>query len=81
VGRPAAGQACASKKAACRVCSIAGVKFVYVVSGRLHYRYGAETIDLQTGDSLLCEAGIEYGAEVAGDAAASFLPVGFQLSA
>ncbi len=58
----------------------AGIKFIYVVSGRLHYRYGAETIDLQTGDSLLFEAGVEHGAEVAGDAPTSFLSVGFQLS-
>lgn len=51
------------------------------MSGRVRYRYGAETIDLQTGDALLFEAGIEHGAEVAGDAAASFLSAGFQLSA
>lgn len=55
-----------------------GIKFVYVVSGSLRYRYGQEMIDLHAGDSMLFEARTEHGVEAVGVESASYLSIGFQ---
>lgn len=55
-----------------------GIKFVYVVSGSLRYRYGRETVDLHAGDSMMFEASLDHAAEAIGHEPASFLSVGFR---
>lgn len=41
-----------------------GLKFLYVLSGRLSYRYGTKVVGVEPGDSLLFEAGAPHGVDV-----------------
>ena len=55
-----------------------GVKFIYVVTGSLRYRYGHETINLRAGDSMLFDARTEHGVDAVGNESASYISIGFQ---
>jgi transcriptional regulator with XRE-family HTH domain len=49
-------------------CQHAGLKFLYVLSGRLSYRYGAKVVEVGPGDSLLFEAGAPHGMDTISEA-------------
>lgn len=56
-----------------------GVKFLYLLSGRLTYRYGARVVDLGAGDSLLFDGTILHGIEATDTQPAVYLSVVFTL--
>ena len=56
-----------------------GLKFLYLLSGRVTYRYGVKTLVLGPGDSLLFDATALHGIEVIGDDPVSYLSVVFTL--
>lgn len=57
-----------------------GIRFIYVLSGAMTYRYGVETSDLHPGDSMLFMATTEHGPEAVGGQPVCYLSVSFRLS-
>jgi transcriptional regulator with XRE-family HTH domain len=56
-----------------------GLKFIYMLSGRIKYRYGSHTLELKPGDALLYDARALHGAEVLRERPISYLSVVFTL--
>jgi transcriptional regulator with XRE-family HTH domain len=56
-----------------------GVKFIYMLSGRVKYRYGSRTMEVKAGDSLLFDARALHGAEVFREKPISYLSLVFTL--
>ena len=56
-----------------------GVKFIYMVSGRVKYRYGSRTFEVRPGDSLLFDARALHGAAVSREGPVSYLSIVFTL--
>lgn len=56
-----------------------GVKFVYMLSGRVKYRYGSRTMEVKPGDSLLFDARALHGAEILRERPISYLSLVFTL--
>jgi transcriptional regulator with XRE-family HTH domain len=56
-----------------------GLKFIYMLSGRIKYRYGSRTLELKPGDSLLFDARALHGAEVLRERPIHYLSVVFTL--
>ncbi|MEJ8815585.1 XRE family transcriptional regulator [Variovorax ureilyticus] len=56
-----------------------GVKFIYMLSGRVKYRYGSRTMEVKAGDSLLFDARALHGAEVLRERPISYLSLVFTL--
>jgi transcriptional regulator with XRE-family HTH domain len=56
-----------------------GIKFLYLVSGRIRYRYGGKAMALQSGDSLLFDATALHGVEGIEEAPVSYLSVVFTM--
>jgi transcriptional regulator with XRE-family HTH domain len=56
-----------------------GLKFLYMVSGRVSYRYGAKVVELGSGDSLLFEASALHGIEAIHEPPVAYLSVVFSL--
>lgn len=56
-----------------------GVKFIYMLSGRVKYRYGSRTMEVRAGDSLLFDARALHGAEVLRERPISYLSLVFTL--
>lgn len=54
-----------------------GLKFVYLLSGSVSYRYGCKVVKLRVGDSLLFDATALHGIEDLGTEAVSYLSVVF----
>lgn len=52
-----------------------GVEFLYMLEGRMGYRYADQLIDLKPGDSLLFDATALHGPEVIGDGPLRYLVV------
>lgn len=56
-----------------------GLKFLYLLSGQVTYRYGGRILTLGQGDSLLFEAAVLHGIEVIGTLPVTYLSVVFTL--
>ncbi|MEP6722083.1 MAG: XRE family transcriptional regulator [Variovorax sp.] len=56
-----------------------GLKFIYLLSGEVTYRYGAKVVQLATGDSLLFDATALHGIQAIGTQPVSYLSVVFTL--
>jgi len=56
-----------------------GLKFIYMLSGRIKYRYGSHTLELKPGDALLYDARALHGAEVLRERPVAYLSVVFTL--
>jgi transcriptional regulator with XRE-family HTH domain len=56
-----------------------GLKFIFMLSGRVKYRYGSHTLEVKTGDALLFDARALHGAEVLREQPISYLSVVFTL--
>jgi transcriptional regulator with XRE-family HTH domain len=56
-----------------------GLKFLYLLSGAVTYRYGARRVKLRVGDSLLFDATALHGIEDVGTLPVSYLSVVFTL--
>lgn len=56
-----------------------GVKLIYMLSGRMKYRYGNQTLDVRPGDSLLFDALALHGAESFREGPISYLSIIFTL--
>ena len=56
-----------------------GLKFLYLLSGEVRYRYGAKVVELGAGDSLLFEASALHGIEAIGTQPVTYLSVVFTL--
>lgn len=56
-----------------------GLKFIFMLSGRMKYRYGSHTLELKPGDALLYDARALHGAEVLRERPISYLSVVFTL--
>jgi hypothetical protein len=56
-----------------------GVKFLYLLTGRLTYRYGHKVVSLGAGDSLLFDATALHGIEAIGELPVAYLSVVFTL--
>ena len=56
-----------------------GLKFLYLISGRVHYRYGSKLLQLSQGDALLFEASALHGVEAIIEAPVSYLAIVFSL--
>lgn len=56
-----------------------GLKFLYLLTGRVTYRYCDKTLSLTPGDSLLFDAAALHGIEAIGDEPVSYLSVVFTL--
>lgn len=56
-----------------------GVKFIYMLSGRVKYRYGSRTMEVKAGDSLLFDARALHGAEILRERPVSYLSIVFTL--
>ena len=56
-----------------------GLKFIYLLSGEVTYRYGAKVVELGTGDSLLFDATALHGIQALGTLPVSYLSVVFTL--
>ena len=56
-----------------------GLKFIYVLSGRLKYRYAGHTQEIKAGDALLFDARALHGAEVLREQPVSYLSIVFTL--
>lgn len=54
-----------------------GLKFVYLLSGCIAYRYGTKVVNLDVGDSLLFDASALHGIEHIGSQPVSYLSVVF----
>ena len=54
-----------------------GLKFVYLLSGNVMYRYGCKVVTLGVGDSLLFDATALHGIEDTGAEPVSYLSVVF----
>ena len=53
----------------------AGLKFLYMMSGRVRYRYGTRLLELGQGDALLFEANALHGVEAVIEAPACYLAI------
>ncbi|RTD82963.1 XRE family transcriptional regulator [Variovorax atrisoli] len=56
-----------------------GLKFLYLLSGDVSYRYGAKVVEVRAGDSLLFEATALHGIEAIHSGPVSYLSVVFTL--
>lgn len=56
-----------------------GVKFIYMLSGRVKYRYGNRTMEVKAGDSLLFDARALHGAELIREKPVAYLSLVFTL--
>lgn len=56
-----------------------GLKFIYMLSGRIKYRYASKTLEIKSGDALLFDARALHGAEVLREQPISYLSVVFTL--
>ena len=56
-----------------------GLKFIYLLSGDIHYRYGTRVVKLGVGDSLLFDASALHGIEDIGTQPVTYLSVVFTL--
>jgi len=56
-----------------------GLKFIYMLSGQVAYRYGSRVVDLGAGDSLLFDATALHGIEAIGTQPVTYLSVVFTL--
>jgi hypothetical protein len=56
-----------------------GTKFIYMLSGRMKYRYGSHTLELKPGDSLLYDARALHGAEILRERPIEYLSIIFTL--
>jgi transcriptional regulator with XRE-family HTH domain len=56
-----------------------GVKFVYMLAGRVKYRYGSRTLEVKPGDSLLFDARALHGAEILRERPISYLSLVFTI--
>ena len=56
-----------------------GLKFLYLLSGEVTYRYGTKVVALGAGDSLLFDATALHGIEAVGTGTVSYLSVVFTL--
>lgn len=56
-----------------------GVKFVYLMSGEVRYRYGQKALEMQAGDSLLLDANALHGVEAIGQQPVCYLAVVFTI--
>ncbi|MGK6309385.1 helix-turn-helix domain-containing protein [Variovorax sp. DT-64] len=56
-----------------------GVKFLYLLAGRVRYRYGNKVVSLGAGDSLLFDATALHGIEAIGELPVAYLSVVFTL--
>lgn len=54
-----------------------GIKFIYLVSGRIRYRYGDRTVAMRAGDALMFEATALHGVDQIEGAPVSYLSVVF----
>ena len=52
-----------------------GLKFVYLLSGEVRYRYGSKVVAMGTGDSLLFDATALHGIEAIGNEPLTYLSV------
>lgn len=53
----------------------AGVEFIYMLSGEVHYRHGSEVYHLTPGDALLFDSSAAHGPEMISDAETTYLSV------
>ena len=56
-----------------------GTKFIYMLNGRIKYRYGSHTLELKPGDSLLYDARALHGAEILRERPIIYLSIVFTL--
>jgi transcriptional regulator with XRE-family HTH domain len=56
-----------------------GLKFIYMLSGRMKYRYGSRTLELKPGDALLYDARALHGAETLRARPIAYLSIVFTL--
>ncbi len=56
-----------------------GTKFIYMLSGRMRYRYGSRTLELKPGDALLYDARALHGAEALREGPILYLSIVFTL--
>ena len=56
-----------------------GLKFIYLLSGDIGYRYGTRVVKLGVGDSLLFDASALHGIEDIGTQPVTYLSVVFTL--
>lgn len=56
-----------------------GLKFLYLLSGQISYRYGTKVLNLGTGDSLLFDATAQHGIEAIAIQPVTYLSVVFTL--
>ena len=56
-----------------------GLKFLYFLSGEAIYRYGARSVTVRAGDSLLFDATVLHGIEAIRSQPVSYLSVVFSL--
>jgi hypothetical protein len=56
-----------------------GLKFLFMLSGRVKYRYASHTLEFKPGDALLFDARALHGAEVLREHPISHLSVVFTL--
>lgn len=53
----------------------AGVEFIYMLTGEVHYRHGAETFHLKPGDSFLFDSGALHGPESLTEGETTYLSI------
>lgn len=58
-----------------------GTEFLYALSGRLTYRFGQQTYDMEPGDSLLFDGAVPHGPEALADLPIRFLSITIDLPA
>lgn len=56
-----------------------GVKLMYLVSGRVSYRYGSRVVELGAGDTLLFDAEVLHGIEEIAERPVAYLSVVFAM--
>ncbi|CAN7193074.1 XRE family transcriptional regulator [Variovorax sp. LjRoot84] len=56
-----------------------GLKFLYLMSGSVSYRYGSKLLNLRRGDALLFDASALHGVEAIIEAPVSYLSIVFTL--
>lgn len=53
----------------------AGVEFIYMLKGEVHYRHGSESFHLKPGDSFLFDSGALHGPETLTDQETTYLSI------